>query len=136
MDNVESKSQQPAVEQASLSLTDLRPLPDCCRSSGGEPNLSLSKEQNVFTLAHHGDATDRGVDGVVTKVDAAAGKITIRHGDLPHYEMEGPMTMVFRIDQDMLKSSGVKAGDGVRFDVERVNGQFHVTKLEKKNARS
>ena len=28
--------------------------------------------------------------------------------------------------------NGIKAGDKVRFDAERVNGQFTVTKLEKR----
>jgi Cu/Ag efflux protein CusF len=70
------------------------------------------------------------VDGQVTKVDASAAKITIRHGPLKKFDMDEGMTMVFRVqDPAMLKT--VKAGDKVKFDVERVNGQFTVTKIEK-----
>jgi Cu/Ag efflux protein CusF len=70
------------------------------------------------------------VDGRVTKVDASAQKITIRHGPLKKFDMDEGMTMVFRVqDPAMLKS--VKAGDKIKFDVERVNGQFTVTKIVK-----
>jgi Cu/Ag efflux protein CusF len=40
------------------------------------------------------------------------------------------MTMVFRAqDPAMLKA--VKAGDKVKFDAEKINGQFTLTKIEK-----
>ena len=77
-------------------------------------------------------ATAQGdlVDGQVTKVDASAGKITIRHGPLKKFDMDDGMTMVFRAgDPAMLRT--VKAGDRVRFVPERVNGQFTVTRIEK-----
>lgn len=70
------------------------------------------------------------VAGEVKKVDQAAGKITIKHGPLKKFDMDEGMTMVFRAsDPAMLKT--VKAGDKIRFDVDRVNGQFTVTKIEK-----
>jgi Cu/Ag efflux protein CusF len=70
------------------------------------------------------------VPGQVTKVDASAGKITIKHGPLKRFDMEDGMTMVFRAgDPAMLKR--VKAGDKVMFVPERINGQFTVTKIEK-----
>lgn len=69
------------------------------------------------------------IDGQVTKIDESAGKITIKHGPIKKYEMDG-MTMVFRVkDPAMLKS--VKAGDKVKFDADRIKGQFTVTKIEK-----
>lgn len=69
------------------------------------------------------------VEGQVTKIDASAGKITIKHGPIKKLDMEG-MTMVFRVaDPAMLKA--VKAGDNVKFVPERVNGQFSVTRIEK-----
>jgi Cu/Ag efflux protein CusF len=71
------------------------------------------------------------VDGTVKKVDEAAGKITIQHGPLKKFDMKDGMTMVFRVnDPAMLKQ--VKAGDKIRFEPERVNGQFTVMKIEKK----
>jgi Cu/Ag efflux protein CusF len=70
------------------------------------------------------------VDGVVTRIDQAAGKISIRHGPLKKFDMDEGMTMVFRLkDPAMLK--GLKVGDKVKFDVERINGLFTITKIEK-----
>jgi Cu(I)/Ag(I) efflux system periplasmic protein CusF len=70
------------------------------------------------------------VDGVVTKVDDSAAKITIKHGPLKKFDMDDGMTMVFRAgDPAMLKT--VKAGDKVKFVPERINGQFTVTRIEK-----
>ncbi|MFN3347359.1 copper-binding protein [Pseudorhodoplanes sp.] len=73
--------------------------------------------------------TTQLIDGQITKVDAAEGKLTIKHGPIKKFDMDG-MTMVFRAqDPAMLKS--VKIGDKVKFDVEKVKGQFTVTKIEK-----
>lgn len=70
------------------------------------------------------------VDGEVTKIDEEAGKITIKHGPLKKFDMDA-MTMVFRAsDPAMLKK--VKAGDKIRFEADKVNGQFTVMKMEKK----
>jgi len=70
------------------------------------------------------------VDGQVTKIDESAGKITIKHGPIKKFDMEDGMTMVFRAnDPAMFKA--VKAGDKVKFEPDRVNGQFTVMKIEK-----
>jgi Cu/Ag efflux protein CusF len=70
------------------------------------------------------------VNGQVTKIDEAAGKITLKHGPIKKLDMEEGMTMVFRVQEpSMLKQ--VKVGDKVKFDADRVNGQFTVTKIEK-----
>ena len=37
-------------------------------------------------------------DGLVIKIDQAAGKITIKHGPLKQFEMDEGMTMVYRAD--------------------------------------
>jgi Cu/Ag efflux protein CusF len=70
-------------------------------------------------------------DGQVTKIDESAGKITIKHSAaIPKFDMDEPMTMVYRVqDPAMLKA--VKAGDKVKFDADRVNNQFTVTKIQK-----
>ena len=68
--------------------------------------------------------------GQVTKVDASAQKITIKHGPIKKYDMEDGMTMVFRAaDPAMLKA--VKPGDKIKFESDRINGQFTVTRIEK-----
>ncbi len=70
------------------------------------------------------------VDGQVTRVDEGAGKITIRHGPLRKFDMDEGHTMVFRVaDPAMLKQ--VKAGDKIKFEADRVNGQFTVMKLQR-----
>ena len=70
------------------------------------------------------------VNGQVIKIDESAGKITLKHGPIKKLDMNEGMTMVFRVqDPAMLKQ--VKVGDKVRFDADRVNGQFTVTKIER-----
>jgi Cu/Ag efflux protein CusF len=74
-------------------------------------------------------AVAQSVNGTVTKVDEAQGKLTINHGPIKNLDMEA-MTMVFRAgDAAMLKS--LKSGDKIKFDADRVNGQITVTKLQK-----
>jgi len=68
-------------------------------------------------------------DGEVTKIDESAGKITIKHGPIKKFDMDS-MTMVFRAnDPAMLKQ--VKPGDRIKFEVDKVNGQLTVMKIEK-----
>jgi Cu/Ag efflux protein CusF len=70
------------------------------------------------------------VNGQVTKIDESAGKITIKHGAMKKFDMDDGMTMVFRAqDPAILKT--VKPGDKVKFEADRVNGQFTVIKIEK-----
>jgi Cu/Ag efflux protein CusF len=70
------------------------------------------------------------INGQVTKVDPSAGKITIKHGPIPKLDMEEGMTMVFAAsDPNILKA--VKAGDKIKFDADRINGQLTVTKIER-----
>jgi len=70
------------------------------------------------------------IAGTVTKIDASAGKITLKHGPIKKLDMDEGMTMVFRAaDPAMLKA--VKAGDKVKFDADKVSGQLTVTKIEK-----
>ena len=69
------------------------------------------------------------VSGTVTKIDASAEKITIRHAPIPNLDM-GEMTMVFKAaSPDLLKL--VKPGDKIRFTAERVDGQLSVTAISK-----
>ena len=79
----------------------------------------------AFALPAHAQQ----VNGTVKKVDEAAGKLTIDHGAIKNLDMDA-MSMVFRAgDPAMLK--GLKAGDKIKFDADRVNGQITVTKLQK-----
>jgi Cu(I)/Ag(I) efflux system protein CusF len=74
-------------------------------------------------------AAAQEVSGTVKKVDEAQGKLTIDHGPIKNLDMEA-MSMVFKAgDPAMLK--GLKAGDKIKFDADRVNGQITVVKLQK-----
>jgi Cu/Ag efflux protein CusF len=67
-------------------------------------------------------------EGEVRKVDKAAGKITLKHGEIKNLEMP-PMTMVFTA-KDRTLLDKVKTGDKVRFQAEKEGTQFVVTALE------
>ncbi|WP_343587065.1 copper-binding protein [Herbaspirillum sp.] len=67
------------------------------------------------------------VQGEIRKVDTGAGKLTIRHSEIPNLEMP-PMTMVFRAAPELLAKA--REGDKVRFTAQRVDGALTVTSLE------
>jgi len=70
------------------------------------------------------------INGQVTKIDEAAGKITLKHGPIKKFDMDEGMTMVFKAqDPAMLKQ--VKVGDKVKFEADRVNGQFTIIRIQK-----
>ncbi len=83
----------------------------------------------LLFLSAAASAQAETVNGQVTKIDKAAGKITIKHGPMKKFDMDG-MTMVFRTQEPaMLKT--VKTGDKVKFEADRVNGQFTVITIQK-----
>ena len=68
--------------------------------------------------------------GAVQKIDAAEGKVTLKHGAIKKFDMEDGMTMVYRVaDPSMLQR--LKEGDKISFDADKVNGKFTITKMEK-----
>jgi Cu/Ag efflux protein CusF len=84
----------------------------------------------LLAMGQPASAAEEIIKGEVRKIDASAGKITLRHGPIKKFDMDDGMTMVFRVkDPAMLKS--VKVGDKVNFETDKVNGQFTVTRIEK-----
>ena len=68
------------------------------------------------------------VDGEVRKVDKAAKKITLKHGEIKNLQMAG-MTMAYQVkDAAMLEK--LKSGDKVRFMAEKAGGAIVVTAIE------
>lgn len=68
-------------------------------------------------------------DGEVTRIDKAAGKLTLRHGEIRELDMP-PMTMVFRVlDPRLLE--GLAVGDRVRFSADKRGGSYTVLSLVK-----
>ena len=86
----------------------------------------------IAALSLSGAALAQGlptVTGTVEKVDTAQSKVTIDHGPIKNLDMDA-MTMVFRT-QDPAVVKGIKAGDRIRFQADRVNGQISIVKIQK-----
>ena len=76
--------------------------------------------------AHEGHLPE--TDGVIKKLDLAAGKVTIAHGEIVNLKMP-PMTMSFKAkDPAMLKPW--REGDKVRFRSADVKGTLTVISIE------
>ncbi len=75
-----------------------------------------------------GAALAQSTAGEVRKVDKTQGKITLQHGAIDSLKMP-PMTMAYRV-QNPAWLDQVKEGDKVRFDAEKVNGQYTITALK------
>lgn len=73
-------------------------------------------------------AVSQLAQGEVRKIDKAAGKITLKHGNIPSIDMP-PMTMVFAVKDPSLLES-VQPGDKIRFDVIQEGGKLIVTRIE------
>ena len=73
-------------------------------------------------------ATAPLTDGVVKKVDKAAGEVVIQHGPLDSIGMP-PMTMAFGV-ADKAWLDKLKAGDKIRFAAEMKNGAPIVSRYE------
>lgn len=73
-------------------------------------------------------AADTMTEGEVRKVDLAAGKVTLRHGEIKPLDMPA-MTMVFQArDKRLLEE--LKPGDKVRFQAAHEGGVFLVTDIQ------
>jgi len=88
--------------------------------------LSLSGPVSLATVAF---AQDAMVSGEVKKVDAKAGKITLKHGPIANLDMDS-MTMVFRVQEPAMLEN-LQPGDQVKFTADRVNGAITVTSIIK-----
>ena len=68
------------------------------------------------------------VDGEVRRVDLAARKLTLRHGEIAALAMP-PMTMVFQV-RDAALLQGLQPGQRVRFRAAQINGAYVVTEIK------
>ena len=67
-------------------------------------------------------------DGEIRKIDAENNKLTIKHGPLKNLDMPG-MTMVFQV-KDAAVLEKLQVGEKVRFQAEKIDGKFTVTRIE------
>ena len=81
---------------------------------------------SVLAQAHDGHLPQS--DGVIKKIDAAKGKVSIAHGEITNLKMP-PMTMSFKAkDPAILKPW--KEGDKIRFRSAEVKGVLTVYSIE------
>ena len=71
-------------------------------------------------------------EGEVRKVDKAAGKISLKHGEIKNLDMP-PMSMVFQA-QDPALLNKVKVGDKVVFTADQIKGVYTVISIDLQNA--
>ena len=74
-----------------------------------------------------GSAWAEPVEGEVRKLDRAQAKVTLKHGEIRAMDMPA-MTMVFRV-KDAKMLDGLAEGSKVSFEVEKIDGQFTITRL-------
>ena len=67
--------------------------------------------------------------GEITKLDKAAGKVTLKHGEIKNLDMP-PMTMVFRVSNPKWLDD-MAVGGRVRFTAEKVDGNYTLTSVSK-----
>jgi Cu/Ag efflux protein CusF len=68
------------------------------------------------------------VSGEILKIDAGAGKITLKHEQIPNFGMPA-MTMLFKAGDPAMLAQ-FKAGDKVRFAIDKVEGALTIVSLE------
>jgi Cu(I)/Ag(I) efflux system periplasmic protein CusF len=92
---------------------------------------AFSQDKADEHSAHHPAAAASAPDmteGEVRKVDRDTKKLTIKHGEIKNLDMP-PMTMVFQVKDGALLDK-LKAGDKIRFVVEKSDSGYVVTELQ------
>jgi Cu/Ag efflux protein CusF len=92
---------------------------------------ALAQQKAEDHSAHHPAAAASAADmteGEIRKVDKDAKKLTIKHGEIKNLDMP-PMTMVFQV-KDASVLDTLKAGDKVRFVVQKSDAGFVVTDIQ------
>ena len=88
----------------------------------------LALSDTLFAITVSMASAETFTKGVVKKIDAKAGKVTIIHEELVDLDMPA-MTMVFRVaDAAMLET--LSEGKEIEFVADRVEGKLTVTKLQ------
>ncbi|WP_175774429.1 copper-binding protein [Burkholderia anthina] len=109
------------VAAAAVAAMTVVAMPACAAGSMSDMNMGdmkMSAPDSALT------------DAEVKRIDAAHGRVTLKHGALRNVGM-APMTMTFKAgDPAMIESLHV--GDKVKVRVERVNGTLTIVKLVKR----
>lgn len=95
------------------------------------PMTSFAAEGHSAHTGHdamHATADAPWVDGVVKKIDKAAGNVTVSHGPLTNLDMPA-MTMVFRV-KDAAWLDQMQAGGKIRFVADNVKNTLTIVRFE------
>lgn len=89
--------------------------------------VAIATAMAVVTLAAPvAFAQQADANGEVRRVDAAAGKVTIKHDAIKALDLPA-MSLVYQADPALL--ANIKAGDKVRFTATRKDGKYVVTAI-------
>ena len=113
-----------AVTMASLAGCNKQPEAPSAEAPKGEVASGAMAGTAMAVDAKMGKAS-----GIVTAIDAAAGKITLDHGAIPTIGWPA-MKMEFSAKPDVL--TGISVGDKVDFDVTVSSNAGEVTSIEKR----
>ena len=92
-------------------------------------SLLLSTALLATAVWAQGPPSINPVVGEVIKLDKAAGKVTLKHGEIKNLDMP-PMTMVFRVSNPRWLDD-LAVGSRVRFTAEKVDGSYTLTSVSK-----
>ena len=95
------------------------------------PGIAQTADHSAHHSAKPADASADALpmaEAEVRRVDTAAKKISLKHGEIKNLDMP-PMTMVFQVSDPALLEK-VKTGDKVRFTATQVNGAYTVMSIE------
>lgn len=116
------------MKYSTRKITSIALLALCAGIAGPASAQGHAGHSTIAQAKSAAKTMTEAVDGEVRRVDKAAGKITLRHGDLKELEMP-PMTMVFEVkDKAMLDT--VKQGDKVKFKATDDNGKLIVIEMK------
>lgn len=96
------------------------------RKANPEIKVDTPPSQPAQTSAPSSSSDTRGR---VESVNAAEGKVKLKHGPIPKFDMPG-MTMVFRV-QDPKLLSQIKVGDEVGVTLDKMGSAFVITGFQK-----
>lgn len=83
----------------------------------------------LAALAFAGLAWAQPHEGKVRKIDKAKARITLEHGAINSLDLP-PMTMTYRV-RNTQALDALAVGDKVKFEAEKIGGQYTVTQLRK-----
>jgi Cu(I)/Ag(I) efflux system protein CusF len=115
------KSLNTLIATAALTLASSISFPALAQTKPAAAPMADMKMEKSSASA---DMTE----GEIRKVDKGTKKITIKHGEIKNLDMPG-MTMLFQVKEPAMLDM-VKAGDKVKFKVEKMETGLVVTEIQ------